>query len=53
MNNQDNTLTVMLVLLTIIVSGIIGYELSERKHCVQSGGLYSYDYGACIKGGVK
>jgi hypothetical protein len=48
--NNDIPLTVILLVLTILVSGIIGYELCERKHCVQSGGLYSYDYGACIRG---
>jgi hypothetical protein len=52
MNSLDKTIMLFIALLISFVIGKVGFEMSERKHCIKDGGAYSLDFGVCFKEGV-
>ena len=40
-------LEILIVLIMIWLVGYVGWTLSERSHCIKSGGIYQYDFGRC------
>jgi hypothetical protein len=52
MNSLDKTIMLVIALLISFVIGKVGFEMSERKHCIKDGGTYSLDFGVCFKEGV-
>ena len=47
MNILEDLVLVIIVMLMASVIGIFGWTLSERSHCIKSGGIYQYDFGRC------
>ena len=49
-NILDSVIVTLIVLAILFVTYHVGYEMSERKHCIVDKGHYSWDYSECIKG---
>jgi high-affinity Fe2+/Pb2+ permease len=39
----------LLLLVSVFLIAYAGYIFSERNHCRNSGGHYSFDFGECVK----
>lgn len=48
---MESIIKTVIILLVTFAIGILGYEISEREHCMKEGGSYSFDFGKCIKKG--
>jgi len=50
---SDKIIGILLVASFFYLAYVFGYEMSERKHCIEQQGSYSLDFGVCISGEVK
>lgn len=52
-NLFDSVIMTILILAMFYVTYEAGYAMSERKHCIASGGHFSLDYYECLKGDLN